>query len=114
MKKLIFIYNGEEIYNVNANELDTETISKFKSALAASKGIDTDLIEVLPEEHSQELSDTYVRGIDNALMNHPKHKTYPKYVDCPMPAMDINHEELFEQFLVLISKGDIDNAIIFN
>ena len=50
MKKLIFIYNGEEIYNVNANDLDTETIGKFKSALAASKGIDTDLIEILPEE----------------------------------------------------------------
>jgi hypothetical protein len=114
MKKLLFIYNGEEIHNVNANELDTETISKFKSALAASKGIDTDLIEVLPEEHSQELSDTYVRSSDGALMNHPSHKTYPKYVDCPIPAMDINHEVLFNEFLDLISKGDIDNAIIFS
>ena len=114
MKKLIFIYNGEEIYNVNANDLDTETIGKFKSALAASKGIDTDLIEVLPEEHSQDLSDTYVRGVDGSLMNHPKHKTYPKYVDCPIPAMDIKHEELMDEFIELIFKGDIDNAIIFS
>lgn len=114
MKKLIFLYNGEEIYNVNANDLDTETIGKFKSALAASKGIDTDLIEILPEETRQDLTDTYVRGIDGALMNHPSHKTYPKYVDCPIPAMDINHEELFNEFLELISKGDIDNAIIFS
>ena len=114
MKKLIFLYNGEEIYNVNANDLDTETIVKFKSALAASKGIDTELIEVLPEETRQDLSDTYVRGIDSALMYHPSHKTYPKYVDCPIPAMDINHEELFNEFLDLIYKGDIDNAIIFS
>ena len=113
MKKLLFIYNGEEIYNVKANELDTETIEKFKSALAASRGIDCDLIEIEPQETRTDLTDMFIRN-DGSLMWHPKHNSYPKYVDCPIPAMDINHEELFNEFLDLISKGDIDNAIIFS
>lgn len=114
MKKLSFVFNGEEIHNTQANELDTETIEKFKSALAASKGIDCTLIEVIFEEGRTDLSDCYVRGVDSALMWHPKHNSYPKYAESPIPAMDINHEELFNEFLDLISKGDIDNAIIFS
>lgn len=116
MKKIQFIFNGEMIHEVAAADLDTETICKFKSALAASRGIDCDLIEIANEDSlldEKDRSDCFVRA-DGSLLYHPKKNTYPVVVSKPTAAMDINHAELEDEFIELISKGDIDNAIIFN
>jgi hypothetical protein len=111
MKKVLFIFNNEILHEALASDLDTETIIKYKSALAASKGIDCDLIEVESSE-GFESSDCFVRS-DGSFMYHPKNKTYPVFVSLPVPAMDINHEGLFQEFLDLIVKGNVGDAIIF-
>lgn len=112
MKRVTFTFNSEVIHEVLASDLDTETVVKFKSALAASRGIDCASIEVEWVLGREDVSDCFVRS-DGSLMFHPKNRTYPVYVQLPAPAMDINHEELFEEFLLLISQGNIDNAITF-
>jgi len=114
MKKiLIFIFNNEQIHEADAKDLDTDTIGKYKCALAASRGINSDLIEVIEQdEEVQELSSLMVRA-DKALMYYTKGSCNPRFVERPTAALDINHPELEEEFLSLIFKGDIDNAITF-
>jgi hypothetical protein len=112
MKRVTFTFNSEVIHEVLASDLDTDTVVKFKSALAASRGIDSAEIEVDWVVGREDVSDSFVRN-DGSLMYHPKHKTYPVYAQMPVPAMDITKEELFEEFLLLISKGNVGDAIIF-
>lgn len=111
MKKVIFTFQGELLHEAQAAELDTETIIAYKSALAASRGINSDLIEVFNEE-VPDCSDSFVR-YDGALMYQPKGKTYPVYVNYPAPAMDIAKEELFMEFLDLISNKKFEEALTF-
>jgi len=46
MEKVLFSFNGEVIHTANANELDTQSVVSYKSALAASQSLDSTLIEV--------------------------------------------------------------------
>lgn len=113
-KLVKFIINGNEVETIDGSDITIDEVENLKSALAAKHGIDYNTIEVNFEDTEvQDLSDMFVR-YDNALMWKPKHRTYPIFISGVRPAFDINHEELFIEFLDLIAKKEFDKAITFS
>lgn len=113
-KLIIFLVNGNPVEEIEGDEIDFNGVENMKTNLAIIHGVAYDEVEVDTKDiETQELSDCFVR-FGGGLMYHPKRNTYPIYVQLPVPAMDISEEEKFYNFLDLIVKGDIDNAITFS
>jgi hypothetical protein len=85
----------------------------MKTNIAIMHGVSYDDVEVDTKDiYTPELSDCFVRD-GGGLMCQPKGRSNPFFVTGISPSMDITHEELFYEWLGLISAGDIDKAIIF-
>jgi len=113
-KEIIYVFkiNNTEVERVTW-DINTDDVDMIKGCLAYTKGVDVDDIDFEKIEiHNPELGDTFVRA-DGSLMYKRTYSASPIYVRGIQPALDINHEELFYQFLDLIHKKDIDNAITF-
>ena len=114
MKERIFIFKhkDQELERVDW-DIQISDIEIIKSCLAFTKNINYDDIEMdTIEVYKPELSNLFVRA-DKALMYRNRADS-SIYITGLQPAMDISHEELFYEFLDLITKKDIDNAITFS
>lgn len=112
-KLILFIVHGKIVEEIEGSEIDHNGVENMKTNLAIMHGVSFDDVEMDTKDiHIPELSELFVRD-DGALMWKKKFLTHPVYVDRVRPAMDVNHEELFLEFLDLIAKKDFDNAITF-
>lgn len=112
----IFLIDKVPVEEIAGKDFETESkLLEFKSNLAASRGIPVDEIEisiksrVLPDYGEQ----ICVRH-DGAVMYRVRPDSNPKILTGVMPAMDIYHSELREEFLELLAKKQFDNALIFS
>ncbi len=115
--EIIYIFKHNDIELERAVwDLETCDIEIIKGCLATSRGIKFDDIDIeMLEVYKPDLSDRlFVRGCDGSLMQNHLLGGNPNVVTGLMPSMDISHEEFFYEFLDLISKKDIDNAINFS
>lgn len=112
----IFLIDKVPVESIAGKEFEDENkLQEFKSNLAASRGIPVDEIELsiksfaLPDygEH------IFVRN-DGAVMYRARPESNPKILTGIMPAMDIYHEELRDEFLELLAKKQFDSALIFS
>ena len=109
----IFKINNKEVERVDW-DINTDDVEFIKGCLTNTHGVNFDEIDFEKVEiYNPELGDCFVRS-DGSLMYKRTVNSSPIYVRGVQPALDINHEELFYQFLDLITKKDIDNALIFN
>jgi len=109
----IFKINDKEVERVDW-DINTDDVDLIKGCLAYTKGVNVDDIDMEKVVvYEPEIGDSFVRH-DGSLMYKRSYSASPIYVRGVQPALDINHEELFDEFLGLIHKKDIDNAIIFN
>lgn len=114
-KEIVYIFkiNNKEIERVDW-DMSTDEVDLIKGCLAITQGADIEDIDLEKlEVYKPEFGDSFVRN-DGSLMYKRSYSASPIYVRGVQPALDINHEELFDEFLDLIHKKDIDNAIIFN
>lgn len=112
----IFLIDKVPVESIAGEEFENENkLHEFKSNLAASRGIPVDEIELsiksfaLPEYGEQ----IFVRR-DGAVMYRVRPDSNPKILTGIMPALDIHHEELREEFLELLAKKQFDTALIFS
>jgi len=115
-KETFYIFKIKDIEVERVDwDIDVNDVDIIKGCIAFIKGTDVDDIDMEKVEvFEPELSDLFVRE-DGSLMKFQKFPySNPRYIKGVSPALDINHEELFYEFLDLISKKDIDNAIIFS
>jgi len=109
----IFSYKNQELERVDW-DIEQSDIEIIKSCLAYTKGInfeDIDMEEV--KEFKPELTEKMFVRYDGSLMFLRTPNSNPIVVKNPTASVDINHEELLEEFLGMIAKKDFDNAITF-
>ena len=109
----IFKIQDKEVERVDW-DINADDVDLIKGCLAYTQGVDDIEFEKI-DIYEPELSSLFVRGSDGSLMKTQSLPySNPRYISGVQPALDINHEELFYEFLDLISKKDIDNALIFS
>lgn len=114
-KLVIFLVNGEAVEQIEGNDIDICGVESVKSAIAASKGIKYDDIEILIKDiEVHEITGNWIVRNDGLLMAKAPNQ-YASFVPVNglRPAMDINKEEMEDEYLELISKKDFVNAITF-
>jgi hypothetical protein len=111
----IFLINNVAVDEISGKDLESESkFLEFKSNLAASRGIPVDEIEVnIKSLVLPEYTDTFVR-YDGTLMYRKRPEANPILLTGVFIKYDINHEELFDEFLDVLFKKQFDNALGFN
>ena len=113
-KLVIFRVNGKAVEEIEGTDIDLNGVENMKTNIAIMHGVRYDDVEVDTKDiYTPELSDCFVRD-NGALMYQSKGKSNPVFVSGLRPSHDINHEELFHEWLGLIVDGKICEAIIFN
>lgn len=118
-KLVIFLVNGIAVEQIEGSDIDICGVESVKSAIAASKGINYDDIEIETKDievpEIPEITGNWIVRGDGLLMAKAPNQ-YASFIPANglRPAMDINKEELEEEFLELISKKDFVNAITFS
>lgn len=118
MKKsilILFVINGKTIEQIDDRDIDINGIEVFKSAIAASHKVPYNDIEVETREiEIHECTGNWIVREDGVLMAKVPNP-YASFlkVEGLRPALDINKEELMEEYLELISQKDFVNAITF-
>ena len=113
-KLILFKVNGETVEQIEAHLIDVNSLEHFKSAISASYKVPFDEIEIDTEDiEVPEISEgLFVRAFGGLMCN--RKNGNPIFVTGIIPAMDIAHDELFHEFLDLITKKEFDKALIFN
>jgi hypothetical protein len=112
-KLVIFLVNGKQVEEIEGHEIDINGVERMKTNIAIMHGVSYEDVEVDTKDIcTPELSSLIVRA-DGTFMQYKNGIPNPVLVRGVSPSMDIHHEELFYEWLGLISAGDIDNAIIF-
>ncbi|HEY5392461.1 MAG TPA: hypothetical protein VIJ57_10125 [Hanamia sp.] len=108
----IFKHKDQELERVDW-DIQMSDIDLIKSCLSFTRQINYDDIEMETIEiYSPVISEQMFVRSDGALM-YRNNSQCSNHVIGFQPALDISHEELFHEFLDLIAKKDIDNAITF-
>jgi hypothetical protein len=112
-KTIIFKIHGRSIEEIDGDDITIDQAEKMKTNLAIMHCVSYDDVEVDTQDiFTPEISSLVVRA-DGTFMQYKHGIPNPILVKGISPSMDIYQEELFDEFLGLISKGDIDKAIIF-
>jgi hypothetical protein len=112
-KTIIFKIHGRAIEEIDGDDITLDQAETMKTNLAIMHCVSYDDVEVDTKDiFSPELSDCFVRD-NGCLMCQPKGKLNPFFVTGMRPSYDISHEELFYEWLGLITDGKICEAIIF-
>lgn len=114
-KLVIFLVNGVAVEQIEGSDIDICGVESVKSAIAASRGINYDDIDIETKDiEVPEITGNWiVRGDGLFMAKAPNQYASFIPVEGLRPAMDISKEELEEEFLELISKKDFVNAITF-
>lgn len=111
-RNFIFKIQNKEIERVTW-DIAIDDIDIIKGCLALTHGINVEDIEMETIEiYKPELSEKLFIRPDGSLMC-TLHANHLFYVNGLQPSVDINHEELFYEFLDLITKKEFDKAITF-
>lgn len=115
-KLIIFLVNGKPVEEIDGDDITLDGTMQMKTNIAIMHGVSFDEVEVDTKDiEVQYLSQTAVVNRIGALLFRANSNTmHWKTVTGIRPAFDLSHSELFNEWLYLISKNDIEKAIIFN
>lgn len=113
-KQYIFVINNRPVDKINGEDIYFDNLTQFKRDLAAAHQVPIESIEVIPEDIYEPDYSRTLCVCPTGLQFRPDNQ-YASWraVDCPTPAMDISDNDHFQDFLDLLGKNDIDNAITF-
>lgn len=112
-KTIIFKIHGRSIEEIDGDDITIDQAETMKTNLAIMHCVSYDDVEIDTKDiYVPELSQLIVRA-DGTFMQYKNGIPNPVIVTGVSPSMDIHHEDLFYEWLGLISAGDIDKAIIF-
>lgn len=115
-KLIIFLVNGKPVETIDGDEITLDGTQQMKTNIAIMHGVSYDEVEVDTEDVMvMDISNTAaINRIGVLLFRADKSCIFWKTVNGIKPAFDIGYDEQLNDWLSLLSSGNVDNAIIFN
>jgi hypothetical protein len=113
-KLIIFKVNGEPKEQIDGNDITIDQMDIMKTNIAIMHGVSFDEVDIdIQDDYIPEISSNLIVREDGLFMFRPNQYAIFKPVEGVRPALDLNHPELFEEFLDLLSKNSCE-AFIFS
>jgi len=113
-KLVTFSVRGKAVEQIEGDGIDLDGVECMKTSLAIIHGVSFEEVEVVSKDvFEPELSPFLTVNDEGVLLFKANNLAVFVPVRSVRPAMDINHEELFYEFLDLIQKKDFNGALIF-
>ena len=114
-KLVIFKVHGKVIEEIEANEITLDQVEIMKTQIAIMHGVGYDDVEVdVPDIEVPDCSATTAINENGKLVFRPDNP-YASFreINGLSPALDISKHDLFDEFLELLGKNKLDEAIVF-
>lgn len=113
-KLVIFKVLGEAKEQIDGDDINLDQVEIMKTNLAFMHGVSYDDVEVdFKDSYVPDIASDLIVREDGLFMFRPNPHAIFRAVEGIRPAFDLNHAELEEEFLTLLSKKDYCKAFIF-
>jgi len=119
-KLVIFLVQGRPVEQIDGNDITIDETEKMKINIAIMHNVAYDDVEI-DFKDIDALDISYTSAIGNSgdwtgklIFRADNPYASWRIVEGVRPSFDITHDELFDEWLSLLSKGEISKAITFN
>lgn len=119
-KLVIFLVMGKPVEQIDGNDITIDETEKMKTNIAIMHNVAYDDVDIdFKDIDSPDVSYTVAIGnhgdwTGKLLFRADNPYASWRVVEGIRPAYDLTHPELFDEWLSLLSQGEISKAIIFN
>ena len=114
IKVVLFKIQKKVLETIEADDINLHQVECMKTNLAIMHGVSFDDVEVDTEEiYVPEIAEFLTVDCNGKLLFRANERAIFVQASGLTPAMDINKEDLYYEFLDLLQKKEYDNAIIF-